>query len=66
MKDSTINKEFEFASFKVQNTGKFRIFRILQTGPNKLEGSADWQHVLVCGGFHLYGTLHEEVEKEEE
>lgn len=43
----------------VPKAKSYRIFRVLQTGTNKMVTSSTWRDVFVASGFELYGCLRE-------
>lgn len=50
--DSSLDSSFAIHSWPIQSTEQFRIFRVIQVGPNKAGN-----HIFAVSGFELYGNL---------
>jgi len=70
--DKTLDVDYQEHTWSIQNAPQsFRIFRIVQTGPNKFpERNHDphlittWSNVLVVSGFDLFGVFQEKIRKQ--
>jgi len=60
--DTTLNFDYEIATWEVKAAKAYRYFRAIQSGPNayspNTEEADGWSQVLAINGFELYGTLY--------
>lgn len=56
--DNSIKRPFEETVFTIHAPQTaYRIFRLVQMGPNSMKDNPNLQHVFCVGGFELYGKL---------